>query len=169
MFKKCSEASHVPDAGQAWIPVIRCESVRAGEFDSQLEAFDDLALAPESVDEASRPEPISMTIYATKKTRAIDERSVTWFENKYRDAGFEVDEIVYQGNYQRKSGIYTVLHELDPQTKVPVRETLQFLFSHKDVVFIARTEYPYGDTRAINKDWDYILWNFELSDAPSEE
>mgnify|MGYP006921739875 CR=1 FL=1 len=35
----------------------------------------------------------------------------------------------------------------------PTREIVQFMFPREDVVFIARMEYPFGETRSVDADW----------------
>lgn len=151
VFKECTELSHSPEGDSGWIPVMECHTVDTGGGDE-----DEFAAEP-----GAEVEPIALKIYATKKTRPLDERTVTWFENQYKQAGFRVDEISYQHSFQNKPGIYAKLHVMDTSTDTPTREILQFMFPKQDIVFIARTEYPFGDTRAIEADWKYILWNFE--------
>jgi hypothetical protein len=158
VYRNCGEASHSPDGPGRWIPVITCGS--SGASASGSEEGDD-PFADEPADEGGA-EPIQMTIYVTKKTRPIDERAITWFETEYKRAGFSVSELSFQHSYQNKSGIYAKLHVMDSSTDTPTREIQQFMFPRGDVVFIARTEYPFGDTRSIDKDWEYILWNFNL-------
>ena len=105
---------------------------------------------------------IDLTVFVTHRTRPLDERAIAWFENMYKQNGFAVDEISFQHDYQKKSGIYTKLHIIDPNTGTPTREIVQFMFPREDVVFIARMEYPFGETRSVEQDWKYILWNFDL-------
>jgi hypothetical protein len=145
VFKNCSEANHSPEGEAGWIPVVTCAAVVDGEEYAE-----------------GAPEAISLTIYATKKTRPLDERTVSWFENQFKQAGFSVDDLSYQHDYQNKSGIYAKLQLMDKSTGTPTREILQFMFPKQDIVFVARTEYPYGDSRAIANDWKYLLWNFEI-------
>jgi hypothetical protein len=49
-----------------------------------------------------------------------------------------------------------------------VREIQQFMWPVDDVLFIARMEYPYGDTRAIQQDWKAIMPYFKVG-KPKEE
>ncbi len=161
VFRNCGEASHSKDSGTGWIPVIACSSGSSGDFefgdaDEEADPF-----AEEESEDASGAEQIDVTVFVTKKTRPIDERSVTWFKNKYKQAGLSVDEIAYQSDYHKKAGIYTRLHVMDSSTNTPTREIVQFMFPRNDVVFIARMEYPFGDSRSMDKDWQYILWNFD--------
>lgn len=158
VFKECTELAHASEGDAGWIPVMECHTV--GDS-SDVDEF--------GAEESSGAEPIALKIYATKKTRPLDERTVTWFENQYKQAGFRVDEISYQHSFQNKPGIYAKLHVMDTSTDTPTREILQFMFPKQDIVFIARTEYPFGDTRAIEADWKYILWNFETHPELGEQ
>jgi hypothetical protein len=160
VFKNCGEASHSPDDATKWIPIVTCRSGSAGDFEFGDADEEEDPFAEEEMDDASGAEDIDITFFVTKKTRPLDERSVTWFKNKYKQAGLSVDEIAYQSDYQKKAGIYTRLHVMDPSTNTPTREIVQFMFPRNDVVFVARMEYPFGDTRSVDKDWQYILWNF---------
>src|SRR5690606_4267306 len=132
------------------------------ETNEAASAFD----SEEGAGSGSEGELINVTIYATHKTRPLDERAVSWFENQYKQAGLQVEDISYQADYQKKSGIYAKLHVMEGG--MPKREILQFLFPRQDVVFIARVEYPFGDSRAIEQDWSYILWNFEFTSPAAE-
>lgn len=167
VYKDCGEANHAPEGSDGWIPVITCRSSAGGEFEGfgAGEEEEEDPFAEEEIADASGAELINLTVYVTKKDRPLDERAVTWFENQYKQAGFDVDEISYQSDYQKKEGIYTRLHVVDDETGTPEREIVQFFFPRGDVVFIAKTEYPFGDTRAIDKDWQYILWNFDFGAA----
>ena len=40
------------------------------------------------------------------------------------------------------------------------------MFPREDVVFIAKMDYPFGETRSVDQDWQYIMWNFDF-EAPS--
>ena len=91
----------------------------------------------------------------------MDERAVSWMENQFKGAGLAVDRISFNENYHKKTGIYVKLHIVDGNG-TPTREIVRFMFPREDVVFIAQMEYPYGDTRAVQQDWDYIMWNFDL-------
>lgn len=160
VFRQCGEAPHNAQGSEKWVPVISCASTNEGAFGGG-EAAEDSFAADESADASSDAEPIDMTIYATHKTRPLDERAVAWFENQYKQAGLAVEEISYQPDFQKKSGIYAKLHVVD-ESGTPTREIVQFLFPHRDIVFVARMEYPFGESRAVEQDWGYILWNYEL-------
>ncbi len=165
VFKTCGEASHSPDGANKWIPVVTCDSTVEDVFDSEDEEED--YFADDEAAEAGA-EPINLTVYVTKKTRPIDERAVTWFEGQFQQAGLSVDEVSYQNEYHKKAGIYAKLYIVDGSTGEPEREIVQFMFPREDVVFIARMEYPFGETRSVEADWQYILWNFDFTaPAPS--
>ncbi len=149
VFKHCAEAGHSPDPDKKWIPVITCESSGGGASD-----------APAAEGE-SQAEAIALTIYATHRTRPIDERSVAWFKSQYSQAGLKVEDIQFNEDYQKKSGIVTKLHVLDQQG-LPSHEILQYMFAKRDIVFIARMEYRFGETRSVMQDWQYILWNLDI-------
>jgi hypothetical protein len=157
VYKECGEASHVADGpDKGWVPVIRCESsVGAGE---EVDEF------------ADEDESVSLTIYATHKDTVINERTVETFRSRYQQAGFVIDEIVYQEEYLSKPGrrgIYSKVHKVDSDG-YPVREVQRFMFPKDDVVFIAHVDYPYGDDRSgIMNDWERILWNFEYTEEQS--
>ena len=174
VFKNCGEASHTPDGSTKWIPVVTCASGSSGDFEFGDASEEEDPFAEEEYEDDSGAESIDLTFFVTKKTRPIDERSVTWFENKYKQAGLVVDELAFQSDYQKKAGIYARLHVIDDSTGNPTREIVQFMFPRQDVVFIARMEYPFGDSRSVDKDWQYILWNFNwagegsASDEPAE-
>ncbi len=154
VFKNCGEASHSPNENQ-WVGVISCSSEGSvSEDDEDPFAEDEYA--------EDGAEPIDLTFYVAKKGRPLDERAVTWFESQYVQAGLDVDEISYQGDLQKKSGIYAKLHVMDDSTGTPTREIIQFMFPKDDVVFIAKMEYPFGETRSVDADWKYLLWNFNL-------
>lgn len=164
VFKNCGEASHSPEGSQKWVPVITCRS-GAPEVDPSEE---DGSWEDDSYDEfdENQAEPIDLTFYVTHKSRPLDERAVTWFESQYTQAGLDVNEISYQGDYQKKKGIYAKLHVMDDDTGAPKREIVQFMFPENGVIFIAKMEYPYGESRSVDQDWQYILWNFDFT-APS--
>lgn len=149
VFKNCGELPHQPDEGSKWIPVLECRSV-----DLDSDSGDEFAAENEG------RESIALTFYAAKKTRPIDERSVAWFTNLYRQEGLEVDDIWFNGDYQRKPGIFAKLQVLEEDGGRPERVIEQFMFPKDDVVIIARMEYPFGETRSVSQDWNYILWNF---------
>jgi len=161
VFRSCSEASHTPQGSERWVPVITCTSTAGSVFGSGegAEEGGGDSLGSEEDTASSGQEIINTTIFATHKSRPLDERSVSWMENQYQQAGLKVEELSYQADFQKKSGIYAKLHVMDGGT--PTREILQFMFPREDIVFIARTEYPFGDSRAIEQDWSYIVWNFD--------
>jgi hypothetical protein len=164
VFKNCGEASHTPDSfNREWIPVITCNSSSGDVFGGGEEGDDPFADDDAAADGA---EPIELTFYVTKKTRPIDERAVTWFEGQFRQAGLEVADISYQHEYHKKAGIYAKLRVMDGGE--PTREVIQFMFPREDVVFIARMEYPFGESRSVDADWQAILWYFDFV-APTEE
>lgn len=154
VFRTCGEASHSPNENK-WIPVVTCSS------EGSVEEGDEDPFAEDEYAEDGA-EPIDLTFFVTKKGRPLDERAVTWFENQYKQAGLHVDEISYQGDYQKKTGIYAKLHIMDSSTGTPTREIIQFMFPKDDVVFIAKMEYPFGESRSVDADWKYLLWNFNL-------
>jgi hypothetical protein len=162
VFKSCGEASHSPDSfNREWIPVIVCNSSSDevfGEGDGDEFADEDAA--------DSGAEPIELTFYVTKKSRPLDERAVTWFEGQFKQAGLSVSDISYQHEYHKKAGIYAKLYVMDGGE--PSREIIQFMFPRQDVVFIARMEYPFGETRSVDADWQALLWYFDFTAAVEE-
>ena len=166
VFKNCGEASHSPEGSQKWVPVITCRS-GAADIDPADALEEDGSWEDDTYDEfdESQAEPIDLTFYVTHKSRPLDERAVTWFESQYKQAGLDVSEISYQGDYNKKKGIYAKLHVMDDDTGAPKREIVQFMFPENGVVFIAKMEYPYGESRSVDQDWQYILWNFDLNVA----
>lgn len=165
VFKNCGEANHSPDSGisREWIPVLVCNSTTDDVF-GEDEGEEDYFAEDEAA--SAGAEPIELTFYVTKKTRPIDERAVTWFEGQFKQAGLGVSDISYQHEYHKKAGIYAKLHVIDGSTGEPEREIIQFMFPREDVVFIARMEYPFGETRSVDQDWQYIMWNFDFA-APA--
>ncbi len=163
VFKNCGEASHTRDGANNWIPVVTCGSTGEDVFDGGDEEEDYFA---DDEATAAGAEPIDLTIYVTKKTRPIDERAVSWFEGQFKQAGLDVNEISYQHEYNKKAGIYAKLYILDGNGE-PEREIVQFMFPREDVVFIAKMEYPFGETRSVEQDWQYIMWNFDFEAAPA--
>ncbi len=160
VYRSCTEASHTPEGEHKWIPIISCSSVNAETFGKGEDGEED-PFAGEDLEEASGVETINVTFYVTHKTRPLDERAVSWFENQFKSAGLSVDDISYQHDFQKKTGIYAKLHVTEGDSPTPTREIIQFMFPHKDVVFIARMEYPFGETRSVDQDWKYLLWNFD--------
>ncbi len=163
VYKKCGEASHSPEGDHGWVPIITCHSQAGGgdafSGEEDGEEGEEDPFAGSDVEEATGVEDINVTFYVTRKTRPLDERAVQWFESQFKQSGLSVDEISFQHDFQKKSGIYAKLHVTDGNT--PTREIVQFMFPRNDVVFIARMEYPFGDKRSIEQDWKYILWNFD--------
>lgn len=153
VFKDCGEASHAPEGENKWVPILTCAS--------EGEANDD-----EFAEDAT--EAIDLTFYVTEKTRPMDERAVSWMENQFKQAGLAVDRISFNENYHKKTGIYAKLQIVDGNG-TPTREIVRFMFPREDVVFVAQMAYPYGDTRAVQQDWDYIMWNFDLIDSFAAE
>lgn len=167
VFKNCGEASHTRDGSNNWIPIITCGSSGGDVFDGEDEDEEESYFGDDE-ETASGAEPIELTFYITEKTRPIDERAVSWFESQFKQAGLDVSDISYQHEYQKKSGIYAKLHIIDGSTGEPEREIVQFMFPREDVVFIAKMDYPFGETRSVDQDWQYIMWNFDF-EKPSEE
>jgi len=167
VFKNCGEASHTPDGSisRDWIPVVTCNSSDDDVFGGGEGEEEDEFAAEDAAD--SGAEPIELTFYVTKKTRPLDERAVTWFEGQFKQAGLGVADISYQHEYHKKAGIYAKLHVMDGGE--PSREIIQFMFPRQDVVFIARMEYPFGETRSVDADWQAILWYFDFTSAEEEE
>ena len=95
VFKDCGEASHTPDGATKWVPVITCRSGGSAEYEfgQGSEEEEEDPFAEEEAEEASGAESIDLTVFVTHKTRPIDERSVTWFENKYKQAGLDIQEL----------------------------------------------------------------------------
>lgn len=144
VFKDCGETLHTPEGTEDWIPLIRCSSQVREEEGSVAS------------------EQIHLTFYITEKTRPIDERAIAFYRNQYKQAGFEVQEMSYNEDYLRKRGIYTVLHVPVSDQIGAQQEIVQFMFPEEDVLFIARMEYPFGDTRSVANDWQSIVWNFTV-------
>jgi hypothetical protein len=161
VYRQCTEASHSKQGAEGWVPIISCSTTNDASS-AFGEEDDDDPWAAEDLEEASGVESLDLTVFVTHRTRPLDERSIAWFENMYKQNGFSVDEISFQHDYQKKSGIYAKLHIMDQSTGTPTREIVQFMFPREDVVFIARMEYPFGESRSVDQDWKYILWNFDL-------
>lgn len=166
VFKNCGEASHSMDGALQWVPVVTCTSSSADAFGSDEEEADPFA-EEEAAEEGA--EPIDLTFYVTNKTRPLDERAVSWFENQYKQQGLDVDEISFQHDYNKKQGLFFKLHVVDASTNTPTREIIQFMFPRDDVVFIARMEYPFGESRSVDADWNRLLWNFDWAGAGGTE
>jgi hypothetical protein len=169
VFKNCGEASHTPDGfNRDWIPVMVCNSSGEETFSGGEGEEGDDPFAEEEAADDSGAEAVDLTFYVTKKTRPIDERAVTWFEGQFKQAGLSVSDISYQHEYHKKAGIYAKLHVVDGSSGEPEREIIQFMFPREDVVFIARMEYPFGETRSVDADWQALLWYFDFT-ATAEE
>lgn len=176
VFKGCGEAAHSPDENK-WVPILTCSSTGADAFggNSGEESASEAEVGGEEEDEFfesndsydeyddNAAEEIDVTFFATHKTRPMDERTVTWFENQYKQQGLDVEEISYQHDYNKKEGIYFKLHVMDRETNTPTREIIQFMFPRGDVIFIARMEYPFGESRSVDTDWNKLLWAFDLT------
>jgi hypothetical protein len=169
VYRQCAESSHSKQGAEGWVPIISCSSTNAMSSAFGDDDDDDDPWAAEDAEEASGVETIDLTVFVTHRTRPLDERSIAWFENMYKQNGFSIDEISFQHDYQKKSGIFARLHVMDQNTGTPTREIVQFMFPRDDVVFIARMEYPFGETRSVEQDWKYILWNFDLVGAAAAE
>lgn len=154
VFKDCHEPSHSPEGEEGWIPIVRCASEGFAGGDSDWE---------EGGGE-SESGGIAMTFYITPKTRPIDERAVAYFRTQYQEAGLTVNELSFNDDYHNKRGIYAELQVPAGDSDNPATEIVQFMFPYKDVVLIARMEYPFGDTRSVSTDWSAIMWyfNFEM-------
>ncbi|MEZ4383893.1 MAG: hypothetical protein R3A79_21350 [Nannocystaceae bacterium] len=152
VFKECEEPAHSPEGPNKWVPVFRCASP-----DFSGAGGDDL-------DEGSTGganEPLAMTFYVTSKDRPLDERSVAYFENQLKTAGYSVDEVAYNDSYHDKRGIYFKYQERNADGDAS-REIVEFMFPYEDVVFVAHMDYPFGDTRSVNADWSAIMWYFKF-------
>lgn len=165
VFRNCGEASHSMDGALQWVPVVTCTS--SGGFDPSGSDEEEDPFAEEEAAEDGA-EPIDLTFYVTHKTRPLDERAVSWFENQYKQQGLDVDEISFQHDYNKKQGLYFKLHVMDHASNTPTREIIQFMFPRNDVVFIARMEYPFGESRSVDADWNRLLWNFDWAGAGGE-
>jgi hypothetical protein len=168
VFRNCGEASHSMDGALQWVPVITCSSGGdsfggGGEDEEEADPFAEEEAAEDGA------EPIDLTFYVTRKTRPLDERAVSWFENQYKQQGLGVDEISFQHDYNKKQGLFFKLHVVDASTNTPTREIIQFMFPRDDVVFIARMEYPFGESRSVDADWNRLLWNFDWAGASGGE
>ena len=167
VFKNCGEASHSMDGALQWVPVVTCSSSGGDAFGGDEEEEADPFAEEEAAEDGA--EPIDLTFYVTRKTRPLDERAVSWFENQYKQQGLNVDEISFQHDYNKKQGLYFKLQVVDASTNTPTREIIQFMFPREDVVFIARMEYPFGESRSVDADWNRLLWNFDWASAASGE
>jgi hypothetical protein len=159
VFKNCEESSHSPEGDNKWVPLVSCASggaVSAGD--------ENLGASAPSGD----AEPVAMTFYLAPKERPVDERAVAYFNNEYKEAGLKVEELAYNDDYFSKNGIFAKLQVMDESGTNAIREIQQFMWPVDDVLFIVRTEYPYGDTRAIQQDWKAIMPYFKVGKAKEE-
>jgi hypothetical protein len=156
VFKNCDEAGHAAGEGpeKDWVPVVTCQSGGAVSA-----ADEDLGASAPSGDS----EPIALTFYLAPKDRPVDERAVAFYRNQYQEQGLNIEDLAYNDDYFQKTGIFAKLQIMDEAGTTAVREIQQFMFPYGDVVFIARTEYPFGDTRAIQQDWKSIMPYFKVS------
>ena len=152
VFKNCDEVGHSPEGEEKWVPILACASAGAASAD------------PDGVGEApSDSDAIALTFYLAPKPRPIDERAVAYYNNAYKEAGLKVEELAFNDDYFYKTGIYAKLQVMDESGTNAVREIQQFMWPVQDVVFIARMEYPYGDTRAVQQDWKAIMPYFKTA------
>ena len=154
VFKNCDESTHgTSDSPEkTWVAVVSCSSVGFTSEDEDLGAS--------TSDES---EMISFTFYLAPKERPVDERAVAYYRNVYEQAGLSVEDLSFNDDYFDKTGIFAKLQIMDEEGISAVREVQQFMFPYGDVLYIARTEYPYGDSRAIQQDWKSIMPYFRVS------
>jgi hypothetical protein len=158
VFKNCEEAGHSEDSNK-WVPLVSCGSAGTPSTDG-----DGLEAAAPSGDS----EAISLTFYLAAKERPVDERAVAFYNNEYKEAGLKVEELAFNDDYFDKTGIFAKLQIMDESGTNAIREIQQFMWPVEDVLFIARTEYPFGDTRAIQQDWKSIMPYFKVG-KPKDE
>lgn len=157
VFKNCFEQSHSAEQPTGWIPLIRCmSSSGGGGGEDSGDSWE------EGADDSSYTEEIALTFYIAPKDRPIDERSVAYFRNTYQGEGIEVRELSFNDDYHDKRGIYSELVVPSGDDETPATEIIQFLFPMGDVIFVARMEYPFGDTRAVTADWKAMMWYFKV-------
>lgn len=154
VFKNCDESSHTTGDSpeKNWVEVISCASGGVTSSDEDLGASAD-----------SDSEAIALTFYLAPKERPVDERAVAYYRNVYQEAGLNIEDLAFNDGYFDKTGIFAKLHVMDESGQNAVREIQQFMFPYGDVLFIARMEYPYGDTRAVQQDWKAIMPYFKVS------
>ena len=84
-----------------------------------------------------------------QKINNSDQREVA---RLYAIEGYEVRELSFNDDYHDKRGIYTeLLAPGDEDAGTGQTEIVQFMFTRPwstDVVYVARMEYPFGDTRS---------------------
>jgi hypothetical protein len=152
VFRDCKEASHEKTGpSNDWTPIVQCARAE-GVNDSPA---------------------IALTFYATSKDTLINERSVARIENQLNTDGVKVEEAAYYDEYLSKPGRRGVLveyHSLDDDG-FPKEAVRQFMFPKGDVLFVVQTKFPYtSDRSGIDRDWQRILWNFQLDeDGPLYE
>jgi hypothetical protein len=161
VFKNCEEASHSPEGDNKWVPLVSCGSTGtpSGDPDGLGEA------APSSSGDS---EAIALTFFLAPKERPVDERAVAFFTNEYKEAGLKVEELAFNDDYFSKTGIFAKLQIMDESGTNALREIQQFMWPVDDVLFIARMEYPFGDTRAIQQDWKSIMPYFKVGKVKDE-
>ncbi len=164
VFKNCAEASHTAEkqGEETWVPIISCES-SGGAASSDPDGVGDAAPASDGGD------AIAINFYLAPKGRPVDERAVAYYTSEYKEAGLKVEELAYNDDYFYKNGIYAKLQVMDESGTNAVREIQQFMWPVRDVVFIARMEYPYGDTRAVQQDWKAIMPYFKTGKQTADE
>lgn len=152
VFKNCEEASHTASSSpeKNWVAVVSCSSTGTTSSDEDLGASSD------------ESEMIALNFYLAPKERPVDERAVAYYRNQYQQAGLNVEELAFNDDYFDKTGIFAKLQVVDESGNA-LREIQQFMFPYGDVLYIARTEYPFGDTRAIQQDWKSIMPYFRVS------
>ena len=162
VYKTCAEAGHSPEGPDAsWIPVIRCTQGAASSSDDDDDEW--------GSDDSSDTEDLVMTIYAApKEGHLISERAVESYKTRYRNEGFEVDDVAYHDRYLNKEnrrGLEVTVRTIDESSGYPSREIRRFMFAKDDVLFIVHVDYPYGrDRSGINSDWERIFWGFQLEE-----
>ena len=117
--------------------------------------------------------PLGTPVELTSKDVLINERSVATIENQLNSEGVKVEEAAYYDEYLSKPGRRGILveyHSLDDEG-FPKDAVRQFMFPKGDVLFVVQTKFPYtSDRSGINRDWQRILWNFQLDeDGPLYE
>ena len=155
VFKNCDEVGHSPEGEEKWVPILACAS---GGSPASAD--------PDGVGDVAAPgddDPVALTFYLAPKGRPIDERAVAYYNNAYKESGLKVEELAFNDDYFYKTGIYAKLQVMDESGTNAIREIQQFMWPVQDVVFIARMEYPYGDTRAVQQDWKAIMPYFKTA------
>jgi len=154
VFKNCEETGHSKgelESNKGWVTVASCSSTGTTASDEDLGASS-----------SSDSEMIALTFYLAPKERPVDERAVAFYRNEYQEAGLSIEDLSFNDDYFDKTGIYAKLQVMDDSGNA-VREIQQFMFPYGDVLYVARMEYPYGDTRAIQQDWKAIMPYFRVT------